>query len=42
MPATTDCPHWLPPALNSEPEAVHCIGCGNELPCGSCVGKEQQ
>lgn len=28
-----DCPHWLPDALDLEPEQCFCLRCGEALPC---------
>ena len=31
--ADCDCPHWLPDALDPEPEQCWCLVCGEPLPC---------
>lgn len=31
--ASADCPHWLPDALDPEPEQCFCLRCGEALPC---------
>ena len=34
--AEPDCLHWLPGALDLEPEQCFCLRCGEPVPCPSC------
>jgi hypothetical protein len=37
-----DCPHWLPRALDIEPEMCFCLSCGEALPCATCLLQPSQ